>query len=639
MNNDSLKDHSEDDWTDSESSKSLPVLIALVAALMESRGPLITEALEDWSEADRQEIERLSVKVSLKVDELVENRNGPTVDREVFRGPAALLHRRRKGSGQEQAKKARPFQVKLLIISIMAGVLLSSLDQSIMVTALPSIVGDIGGLDKQVWLITTYILAATVVSPLWGKMCDIYEPRLVYRAAISIFLAASFLAGLSQNIEQLIIFRGLQGAGGGGLLSVALITVGKALPPGERARYGGYFGAVFGVAGAGGPIVGGLFAGSSLGWRWIFYINVPIGLLALVLTYVSGRMPFERQSRSIDYLGAATAVIAVTSLLLYIDWRGVSYGWSDPLGLVLLTLFMVLIPVFITVERRAAEPIFPMWLFRNSTFTLGSTVGFLMNGVVIGVSSNLPTYLQSVLGASSAGSGVAVFPLAAGIFLMSLVSGRLISRSGKYKNITIIGAATVFAALVLLARAPADVSLAQVMVYEAMIGIGVGMTYQPITTAIQNSVEPGDLAVATSSSLFSRQIGAAICTAGLGAVFSIRLIHYLAQLPTSTSSNADTAPKDIRIIEQLPEPVRSMTWQAFASAYSDFFSVAALIVLAALVTAFFLKELPMHTTKTGAGRHRRSKTSWLKPASVSAPRQTDRHDGGYQPDREQGART
>lgn len=639
MNNELLERDSEDDRPDSpEKSRSLPILVALVTALMESRAPLIAKAIEDWDEADRREIERLSVKVSLKVNELIESQNGSSPERRIIRGSATLLHRRSKRSGQEQVKKARPPQVRLLLISILAGVLLSSLDQSIVVTALPNIVSDIGGLDKQSWLVTTYVLAATVVSPLWGKLCDAYEPRLVFRVAISMFIGGSLLAGLSQSIGQLIFFRGLQGAGGGGLLTIALIIVGKALPPGERARYGGFFGAIFGVAGAAGPIIGGLLAGSPLGWRWIFYINVPIGVVSLALTYFSGQMPVERKPLRIDYLGAATTVIGVASLLLYIDWRSVDYGWTDPLGLLLLAIFLAMIPVFVMVERRAAEPIFPIRLFRNPTFTLGCIFSFLMNGVSIGVASNLPTYLQSVLGVSPAASGVAVFPLAVGIFIMSLVSGRMISRTGKYRKVTIIGAAAVFAALALLAIAPGDASLVKVMVCEALLGIGVGMTFQPVTTAIQNSVEPGDLAAATSSSLFARQIGAAVCTAALGAVFSSRLVHYLSQLPTN-SGGAVAAPQNIEIIQQLPEPVRSLTWQAFGSAFGDLFSASVPLILVALVTAFFLKELPMQTKQTGSGKHRRPRASRLKPTSASAARQTASHADAYLPDSEQKART
>lgn len=627
MNDKLLERDSEDDWQEnSEVDRSLPIIVALVTALMESRVPLIVKAIEDWDEADRREIERLSLKASLKVNELVESRNDSPVHRRVIRGSSTPLHRRTKGSGQEKAKKTAP-QTRLLIFSLLSGVLLSSLDQTIVITALPNIVSDVGGIDKQSWLVTTYVLAATVMSPLWGRMCDAYEPRLVFRGAITIFFAGSLLAGLSQNIGQLILFRGVQGAGGGGLLTIALIIVGKALPPGERARYGGYFGATFGVSGAIGPTLGGALADSALGWRWIFYINVPIGIASLALTYFSGRIQVERKPLRTDYLGAVTTVVGATSLMLYIDWRSVDYGWADPLGLLLLALFLALIPVFVMVERRAADPIFPMHLFRDRTFTLGCINGFLIFGVVLGVTSNLPSYLQFVLGVSPAGSGAAALPLAAGIFIMSLVAGRKVSRTGKYKRITIIGAATIVVAIAILAIAPNDASLVKVLVCQAMIGVGLGLTSQPVNTAIQNSVEPGDLAAATSSSQFARQLGSAICTAVLGAVFSSRLVQYLSQLPTD-GGGAEASPPDLGAIQQIKEPLRTMTYQAFGSAFGDLFTAAIPLALGALAAAFLLKERPIQATMTLSGRHRRPRPSGLKPTGTSFVRQTaDRGDG------------
>src|ERR687894_2681325 len=266
-------------------------------------------------------------------------------------------------------------QIVIVLFGLMAGVLLAALDQSIVGTALPRIVSELGGLDKLAWVVTGYLLTATAATPLWGKISDLYGRRNIFQAAILIFLAGSVLCGLSQNLPQLIAFRAIQGIGGGGLMGLAFSIIGDIIPPRERGRYQGYFGAVFGVSSVAGPLLRG-WVTDGPGWRWIFYINLPVGLAALVVTSAVLKMPVVRRQHKIDYLGAAAIVGAVTCLLLYLDWRGVDFGWTEAGAMALLGGAALLTAAFILIERRAVEPIIPMRLFQNQVFSVGNAFAF-----------------------------------------------------------------------------------------------------------------------------------------------------------------------------------------------------------------------------------------------------------------------
>jgi EmrB/QacA subfamily drug resistance transporter len=403
-------------------------------------------------------------------------------------GPSYLSHR----------------QILVVLVGVMAGMLLFALDQGIVGTALPRIVSELGGLDKLSWVVTAYLLTSTATTPLWGKISDLYGRRLVFQVAIVIFLIGSALSGLSQNMVQLIGFRAVQGIGGGGLFAIALSIIGDVIPPRERGRYQGYFGAVFGVSSVAGPLLGGWLT-DAVGWRWIFYINLPVGLAALVVTSAALKMPVVRREHRIDYLGAAAIVGAVTCLLLYLDWRGNDYGWTETGALALLAGAAMLTAAFVMIERRAAEPIIPLRLFRNQVFTVGNAFAFLAGIAMFGTIIFLPVYLQAVKGFTPTQSGLALLPAIIGIFSTSITSGQLITRTGRYKIFPVIGAVVMTVAMVLLSRLDVDTPFWQVAVYEYLFGAGLGFTMQTIVTAVQNSVEYRDMGSATSRAAGQRR--------------------------------------------------------------------------------------------------------------------------------------
>lgn len=505
-------------------------------------------------------------------------------------------------------------QILVVLFGVMAGMLLAALDQSIVGTALPRIVSDLGGLDKLSWVVTAYLLTSTAVVPLWGKISDLYGRRLIFQVCICIFLVGSFLCGLTKELSGvaflsdhhlggmtiLILFRALQGIGGGGLFAIALSIIGDVIPPRERGRYQGYFGAVFGISSVAGPLLGGFFTDGP-GWEWIFYVNIPIGLAALVVTSAALKMPVVRRDHKIDYAGAAIVVGAVASLLLYLTWAGKDYGWFSLRPLLLVAAAVLLTALFVAVEQHADEPIIPMRLFRNSVFSIGNIYGFLAGVAMFGAIIFLPVYLQGVLGMSPTKSGLALLPAVVGIFLTSISSGQLITKTGRYKIYPIVGAAVLIVSLVLMSRLRVDTPYWQVGLYELIFGAGLGLTMQTIVTAVQNSVQMRDMGAATSSTTFFRQMGGAIGTAALGATLTSRLSTHMAQALAGrpASSSGAGAPKidanNIQALQKLAEPLKTIALTAFTKAIDDVFLIAVPFIVVALVASFFLKEIPLRT--------------------------------------------
>ncbi|MBA2418148.1 MAG: MFS transporter [Nocardioidaceae bacterium] len=482
-------------------------------------------------------------------------------------------------------------QILIVLGGLMAGMFLAALDQSIVGTALPRITSDLQGLDKLSWVVTAYLLTSTAATPLWGKISDLYGRRLIFQIAIIVFVAGSLLSGFSSSIEQLIAFRAVQGIGGGGLIALALATIGDIVPPRERGRYGGYMGAVFATSSVLGPVLGGWFADGP-GWQWIFWINVPIGIVALVVTSAALKLHHVRREHTIDYFGAALVVGSVTSLLLYTAWAGPSddYGWLSPYALGLISLALVLAVAFVLVERRVAEPIIPMELFANSVFSTANLYAFIIGIAMFGALIFLPLYLQVVAGMSPTRSGLAMLPIVAGLMTTSITSGQVMSRTGRYKVFPIIGSFLVALGLLVLSGLGVDSPYWHVAGGMVLVGLGLGCGMQIVVTAVQNSVDRRHMGAATSSVTFFRALGGTFGTALFGAILNSRLDHHLTVAFGSAVADAGIDTSDTSKIASLPPPVRDKVIEAFSSSLSEVFLAALPIVAIAFVVSFFIKE-------------------------------------------------
>ena len=489
-------------------------------------------------------------------------------------------------------------QILIVLGGLLTGMFLSALDQSIVGTALPRITSDLGGLDKLSWVVTAYLLTATASTPLWGKISDLYGRRLLFQTAIVVFLIGSALAGSAQNMEELIGYRAVQGLGGGGLMALGLATIGDIVPPRERARYQGYMAATFGTSSVLGPLLGGWFADGP-GWRWIFYVNIPIGIVALVVTSAALKLKHVRRDHKIDYLGSAVIVASVTLILLYTAWAGDAYGWGSSTALTLLITGLVLAVAFVFVELRASEPIIPMSMFRNSIFTVATSFSFLIGMAMFGALVFIPIYLQVVDGLSPTESGLGMVPLMIGLFTSSIACGQYMSRTGKYRRLPAIGAAITVGSLFMLASMGVDTPTWFASFSMFVMGLGLGMTMQVLTVVVQNSVGREHIGVATSSVMFFRQMGGSFGTAFFGAILSSRLAHHAAAAGGGISLDTDTL-NNVSAIKSMPAAAQRVAEQIFSSSLHDVFIAAVPMAVLAFVIALFLKEIPLATRSTPA---------------------------------------
>ena len=498
--------------------------------------------------------------------------------------------------------------------ALMLGMFLAALDQTIVSTALPTIVGDLGGLNHLSWVVTSYLLASTVSTPIYGKLGDMVGRKPVFLAAILIFLAGSMLAGLSQSMGELIGFRAVQGIGAGGLMVGAQAIIGDIVPPRERGRYMGLIGSVFAVASVAGPLLGGFFV-DQVSWRWVFYVNMPIGALALLIVIFRLHLHVPTTRHRIDYFGATLLTGGVGALILLTTWGGNQYAWGSVTIVGLGVAGVALLAAFVWQESRAAEPILPLTLFRSSVFNVSSAMGTTIGMAMFGAIIFIPLYLQLVYGASATSSGLRMLPLMTGLLIASIASGRAISRIGRYKVFPIAGTGILVVGMFLLSRLSVTTAPWLASVYMLVVGVGIGLVMQVLVLVVQNDARPENIGVATSTATFFRSVGGSFGVAIFGAIFASRLAGQLAHFPHSVvarlGSGVQLSPAAAR---RLPPAVHADFLQAFAHSLHGVFLWGMAISIVPFALSWFLKEVPLRTTL-----HRSAELSAEEAAAGGTP--------------------
>lgn len=497
----------------------------------------------------------------------------------------------------EQAAPAEAADLRqrnLVFLSVVLGMLLAALDQTIVATALPTVVADLGGAGHQAWVVTSYLLASTIVTAVVGKLGDTFGRKKVFQVAVLLFLAGSVLCGLAESMEMLVASRALQGLGGGAITVTAVAVIGEVIPLRERGRYQGALGAVFGVTTVVGPLLGGLFT-DHLTWRWAFWINVPVAVVVVVIAAFA--IPeLSRTARPVlDYAGIVLVGLGAAGLTLATSWGGTTYGWGSPIIIALFAGSAAALVAFVVAERRAAEPILPLRLFTNPVFAVCCVLSFVVGFAMLGALTFLPTYMQFVDGVSATASGLRTLPMVAGLLVTSLGSGVIVGRSGRYKIFPVAGTAIMALGFVLLSRMDADTSTLLQSLYLLVLGSGIGLSMQVLILVVQNTVEFTDLGVATSGVTFFRTIGSSFGAAIFGSMFA----NFLGdRLPAAMASSgappqAATSPQ---VLHELPHQVAAPIVDAYADSLSQVFLFAAPFAVVGFVLALFLKQVPLRDT-------------------------------------------
>ena len=491
-------------------------------------------------------------------------------------------------------------RVLVVVVGLLLGMLLAALDQTVVATALPTIVGDLGGASHIAWIVTAYLLASTVSTPLWGKLGDLYGRKWFFQAAIVIFLVGSAMSGLSQTLGMLIVFRAIQGLGAGGLIVGAQAIIGDVVSPRERGKYQGLFGAVFAVTTVIGPLLGG-FLTQHASWRWVFYLNLPLGAVALVVTAAVLPSDQVRIKRVVDWTGSVLLTLSVTALILVASLGGITFAWGSTPIITLAVVGVVLLGVWALVERRATEPILPLKLFANRVFSAASAIGFVVGFALFGAVTFLPVFLQVAKGTDPTMSGLQLLPLMLGMLVTSVVSGFLISRWGRYKVFPVVGSALMTLGLFLLSTVTATTPDLLMYLDMVVMGLGLGGVMQVLVIAVQNAVDHRDLGVATAGATFFRSIGGSFGTAVFGAIFANVLVSRLAsdlhgiRIPKNLGSSVNPG-----LLAHLPPAIHHGVTSAYSSTIDTVFLVSVPISAAAFLLTFLLPEIHLRT-HAGAG--------------------------------------
>ena len=480
-----------------------------------------------------------------------------------------------------------------IIGSLMVAMLLSALDQMIFSTALPTIVGELDGVNHMLWVTTAYILAATVSMPVYGKLSDLIGRKALLLIGIIIFILGSIVGGLADNMGVLIAGRAIQGLGGGGLMILSQAVIADVVPIAKRGKYMGLIGAVFGLASVLGPLLGGWFTDGP-GWRWAFWFNLPVGVIALLVVTFILKIPSKKNKVNFDIWGTLTMAIAVSSLVLFTSWGGTEYDWDSPTILGLIATCVVFIGLFILAELKAKDPLIPLKVFKDSNFTIAAIAGLLVGVGMFGALTYLPTYLQIVNNTGATNSGLLLLPMMAGLIFASIVSGQIVSRTGNYKWLPIVGFAITGSALYLFSTMTVDTQLWETSIYMVIMGLGLGSVMQILVLIIQNSVPHSMVGVATSTNNFFREIGASIGGAFVGGLFSHNLVTYLEDnLPQQAGSASDTNSLTPAIIATLPEPVHGIIIAGYNQALTPVFAMMIPLFIVGIIGLFFIKQHPI----------------------------------------------
>ncbi|MQS13524.1 MFS transporter [Streptomyces kaniharaensis] len=500
---------------------------------------------------------------------------------------------------EKEQEQRSPREIRLVMIGLVVTMLLAMLDNLIVGTAMPTIVGDLGGAEHLSWVVTAYTLATAASTPIWGKLGDLYGRKGTFLTSIVIFLVGSALSGLSQNMNELIGFRALQGLGAGGLMVGVMSIMGALVPPRDRGKYQGMFAAVMALATIGGPLVGG-FITDHLSWHWTFYINLPLGVVALAVVVVTLKLPKVRNNARIDYLGAVLLTAGITSLVLITTWGGQQYAWGSKQILGLAALAAASLIAFCYVEQRVEEPMLPLSLFRNLNFTLVSVIGFIVGFVMFGSTVFLPLYQQIVQGASATNSGLLLMPMMFGMLVVSLVVGQVVTKTGKYRIFPIIGTVVMGAGMLLLSTMDTETSSLTSACWMIVLGAGMGFLMQITMLVAQNSVELKDMGVASSTATLFRTIGGSFGVALFGALFNNRVTETMKERagdhPAAGGAMKDPGQMSPAALKQLPAPVQDAYHHAVANGMHTVFLWGAAVAVIAIAAAVFMREVPLRGT-------------------------------------------